>query len=149
MRLGAVAQAVVGVGAPVVAGEPLEPGVLGDPERDAVPRPELLQLGHHAVGHARDALGVQAVHHALHQVDLVLDRVVDKVGVDEDVVGRAEALVPAEEEGGRGGLDVADLGLLGLPLVGGGAGVFKEEEEEVLVCCGGREREREKRFCAS
>jgi hypothetical protein len=43
---------------------------LGHLERHAVPLAQLLQLGDHAVGHARRALRVQAVHHARHQVDL-------------------------------------------------------------------------------
>ena len=126
VRLGPLAEAVVGVRPPVVAGQPLQPGVLGDAQRDPVPGTELLQLGDHALGDARDALGVQAVHHALHEVDLVLDRVVDEVCVDEDVVRGAEALVPAEEEGGGRCLDVADLGFLWLLLVLRGTGVCGE-----------------------
>ncbi len=43
---------------------------LGHLERHAVALAQLLQLGDHAVGHARRALRVQAVHHARHQVDL-------------------------------------------------------------------------------
>lgn len=44
---------------------------LGDLERDAVLLPELLQLRHDAVRDHRRALGVEAVHHAAHEVDLV------------------------------------------------------------------------------
>ena len=35
-------------------------------------------------------LGVKTVHEALHDVELILDGEVDKVGVDEYVVGRSE-----------------------------------------------------------
>ena len=56
---------------------------LSDLERHPVLLPELLELGHHAVRHARLALGVEAVHHPADEVDLVLDREVDKVGVNE------------------------------------------------------------------
>jgi hypothetical protein len=146
MRFRSLAEAVVGVRPLVVARQPLEPRVLGDPQRDPVPGTKLLQLGHYALGHARHALGVEAIHHPLHEVDLVLDRVVDEIRVDKHLVRGSQALVPAEEEGGRGGLDVADLGLLGLLLVGGGTGVVvvvvvvvKERRKE-----GKRERERER-----
>ena len=40
---------------------------LGNLERHAVLLPQLLQLGHHAVGDHGGALGVQAVHHALRE----------------------------------------------------------------------------------
>ena len=63
------------------AGEPLEAGVFGDAQRHAVFGAKLLQLGNHAVRDARDALGKQAVHHGFVQVQLVLDREVDEVGV--------------------------------------------------------------------
>lgn len=56
-------------------------------ERDPVLGPELLQLGHDAVGDVGDALGVEAVHHGLHHVQLILHTEVDEVGVDENVVG--------------------------------------------------------------
>ena len=56
-------------------------------EGDPVLGPQLLQLGHDAVGDVGDALGVEAVHHGLHHVQLVLHAEVDEVGVDENVVG--------------------------------------------------------------
>jgi hypothetical protein len=60
-----LADAVVGVGALVRAGEVVEARVLGDLEGHAVLLPELFQLGHHAVGDAGRALGEQTLHHAL------------------------------------------------------------------------------------
>ena len=56
-------------------------------ERDPVLGAELLQLGHDAVCDVGDALGVEAVHHGLNHVQLVLHAEVDKVGVDEHVEG--------------------------------------------------------------
>ncbi len=47
---------------------------------------------------AQLTLGVQTVHHALHDVDLVFDGEVDKVGIDEHVEGRPELRVVLEEE---------------------------------------------------
>ena len=60
----------------------------------------------------RDALGVQTIHHSLHQVNLVLDAKVDKVRVDENVVRWFErGVVLAEERGGLG-LDALEFGFV-------------------------------------
>ena len=64
------------------AGQPLEARVLDNPQRYPILGPQLLQLRHHAVRDVRDTLGVQAVHHALDNVHLVLDGEVDKVCVN-------------------------------------------------------------------
>ena len=40
----------------------------------------------------------QAVHHSLYELELVLERVVDKVGIDEHAVRRAEGRVVRQEE---------------------------------------------------
>ena len=63
-------QAVVRVRARVRAGQAFEAGVLGDLQGDPVFWAQLFQFGQDAVGDAGRALGVQAVHHALDQVDL-------------------------------------------------------------------------------
>ena len=63
--------------------------------------PELFKLGHDAVGDAGGALGVQAVHHALDEIDFVPDGEVDKVCIDEDAIGWSELCVVLEEQGGR------------------------------------------------
>lgn len=46
-------------------------------------------------------LGVEAVHHGLHQVQLGFDGEVDEVGVHQDVVRRPELRVVLEEQTGR------------------------------------------------
>lgn len=84
----------------MIALYPFESRIPRDPQRNAVPRAEFLQLGHDAVGNARGGFGVETVHHGLHQLELLLDRKVDEVGVDEDGVGRSEGFVKLEEEGG-------------------------------------------------
>lgn len=43
-------------------------------------------------------LGIEAVHHGLDHVELVLNREVDKVGVDDDLVRRTQRLVVPEEQ---------------------------------------------------
>lgn len=118
-----VHEAVVGVRSFVHAGQPLEPRVLDNLERHPVLGPQLLQLAHDAVRDVGDALGVEAVHHALDHVHLVLDREVDEVGVDEDVIGRTQLGVVGEEEGGGAldggrGLDLVWILFFGLLVLG-------------------------------
>ena len=71
------------------------------PECHSVLGTELLQLGHHAVGDARNDLGIEAVHRGLDDLQLVLNGKVDKIGVQQDVVRRAQSAVVVEEHGGR------------------------------------------------
>ena len=94
----ALADAVVRVGTGVRAWQAHEPGILRDAKRDAVLLPELLELCHDAVGDVRDALCIEAVHHAAHQIDLVLDAEVDEVGVHQNAVRRAQRGVVLEEK---------------------------------------------------
>jgi hypothetical protein len=74
-----VDQTVVSICPLVHAGKALEARILDDAERYPILGPQLLQLAHHTVRDVGDALGVQAVHHALDNVHLVLDREVDKI----------------------------------------------------------------------
>ena len=76
------------------------------PPRDSLQRQpilgaQLFELGQDAIRHGRNAFRHQAIHHSLDELDLVLYGKVDKVGVDQDAVGRAEGGVVGEEEGGR------------------------------------------------
>lgn len=48
--------------------------------------------------------GVEDVHHGADHVDAVLEREVDKVGVDDDAVRRHEGLIVREEERSRHGV---------------------------------------------
>ncbi len=91
---------IISVGAFMVAFESFEPGVLGDFECDSVLDSELLQLGYDAVCDVWDALAQQAVHGGLEDVELVLDRKVDEVGVEQDSVGWTERSVVGEEHAG-------------------------------------------------
>ncbi len=59
---------------------------------------EFFQLRDHAVCDTGNALCQQAVHHRLEDVHFILNRVVDEVGVNENLVGRAELHVVGEEE---------------------------------------------------
>lgn len=44
-------------------------------------------------------LGEKAVHHALDKLELVLERVIDEVGINKNAVGRTKSRVVAQEEG--------------------------------------------------
>lgn len=59
-------------------------------QRQPILGPQLFQLCNHAIRHARDTLGHEAVHHSLHELNLVLDGEIDEIRVDEDAVGRTE-----------------------------------------------------------
>ena len=88
----------------VRARQPDEPRILRHPERHPVLLPQLLELRHDAVRDVRHALRVEAVHHPLHEVDLILDGKVYEVRVDDDVVRRTKRGVMLEEERRGSGL---------------------------------------------
>ena len=92
----------------MIALQPLPALVPRDPQRDPVLLPQLLQLGHDAVGDDGDAFRVQAVHHRAQQLQLVLHRVAEEVGVDEDRIRRDEGRVVLVEERGGYLWDFAD-----------------------------------------
>ena len=64
----AVDDAVIGIGALVIALQPFKAGVARDAQGDAVARAQLLQLGHDAVGDDGRGLGIEAIHHCLDQL---------------------------------------------------------------------------------
>jgi len=94
--------AVVGVRALVQARQTLESGVLGYPESDFEFGSQFFDFCHDAVGDIRNAFGVKTVHHRLPNVQLVLNRKVDEIRVNQDVEGRTEIGVVCEEHGGSG-----------------------------------------------
>ena len=108
----------------VIALQPLPPLIPRDPQRDPVFLPQLLQLGHHTISDDGDALRVQAVHHRGQQLELVLHRVAEEIGVDEDGVrGDEGGVVLVEERGGDLG-DFADDVRLGFGFLLEGLGGF-------------------------
>jgi hypothetical protein len=58
-----------------------QPGILHNPQGYPVLAAQLLQLSHDTVGDVGDTLGVEAVHHTLDYVHLVLNGEVDKIGI--------------------------------------------------------------------
>lgn len=102
MLLDPLTDAVVCIGSFVGARKPFDSRVFGNLEGHPVLMPELFKLGHDAIGDAGGALGIQTVHHALDQVNLVSDGEVDKVGIDQNAVRWSQLRVVLEEQGGRG-----------------------------------------------
>lgn len=93
--------AVIRVGTLMAARQTLDARVAGQPQRNAELGAQLLKLGHDTVGNHGNTLGEQAVHHAADKVNLLLDAKVEKIGIDNDLVGRLDGLVVLEEERGR------------------------------------------------
>lgn len=89
---------VIGICTLVIALDSLEARVFGNAQCQAVLLAEFLQLGDHAVGDDRRAFGVEAVHHGGNDFQLVLDGMGDKIGIDEDGVGRCQGGVILEEK---------------------------------------------------
>lgn len=92
-------QAVIGVGSLVRAWQTFETGVACYPQSHLELGAQLLQLGHDTVRDTGDRFGVETVHHALDQLDFVLDREVDEVGIHQDPVWRSKSRVVVEEHG--------------------------------------------------
>jgi len=95
----ALNKAVICVGAGVRAREALETGIAGNTQGNPVSVAQLLKLSHNAVRNTRDTLGVEAVHHAADEVELVLQAEVDEIGVDENAIGRYQGGIVCEEKG--------------------------------------------------
>jgi hypothetical protein len=107
--------AVVGVGALVVAREALPAFVARNSQRNTVLWTKLLQLSHDTGGDDGCGFGVEQVHEGLVELELGVHSVREEVGIDEDRVWGAERRVGLEEESRR------DLGALGLLAVAGRA----------------------------
>jgi hypothetical protein len=94
-------QTIISIRPLVVALQPLEPRILGNPQGQSVLHSKLLQFGNDTVSDVGNALAKQAVHTRLEDVQLVLDGEVDEVGIDEDAVGRTQGVIVSEEKTGR------------------------------------------------
>lgn len=90
--------AIIGIGALVVALEALPPFVARNPQRDAVLGAEFLQLGHDAGCDDGRGFCVQQVHERFIELQLGMHRVREEVGVYEDRVRGPESRVGLEEE---------------------------------------------------
>ena len=94
--------AVISVRSFVRASQTLETRILRQTKSKVVARTELFQLRHHTVRDVGNALCQKTIHHALYNVQLVLNGEVYKVGIDEDAEWRTQGRVVFEEHTGRG-----------------------------------------------
>lgn len=102
MLLASLNQTVIGIRTGMTARDSLKSRILRQAQCQSVLLPKLLQLRHHTVRDAGDALRQQTVHHGLVDLELVFDRKVDKVGIDQHMIRRAKLCVILEEHcGGR------------------------------------------------
>lgn len=97
MLLASLNQAVICVCTAVTTWNTLKPRVFRQSQRQSVFLAQLFQLRHDAISDTRNALRQQTIHHRLVNLQLVLDREVDKVGIYENMVRRSQLSVVLEE----------------------------------------------------
>lgn len=98
VRLNTVHDAVISICALVRAWIALKSGVLRDTQCHAVLGTELLEFGNDAVRDNGDTFREQAVHHRGEYIELVLNREIDEVSIDQDAVRRAKRGVVREPQ---------------------------------------------------
>lgn len=91
-------QAVICISALVHARKTLETGIAGNLQGKSVLWAEFFQFSNDAVSDANDAFGIQAVHHGLHDIELIWNGKVDKVGIDENLIWGCQSRVVSEKE---------------------------------------------------
>jgi hypothetical protein len=96
-------QTVISISSLVRTGQTLETGVASYPQCHFELRSQLFQFSHDTIRNAGDRFSIETIHHALDKFDFVLNRKVDKVGIDQDPVWRSKSRVVVEEHG-RGDL---------------------------------------------
>lgn len=74
--------AVVGVGALMQAGNSLEARIFHNFQSHFILLAHFLQFGHDAIGNVRNTFGVQAIHHILNHIQLILDAEMHEICID-------------------------------------------------------------------
>lgn len=90
--------AVVSVCALMQARQPFESRIRDYPQRQLVLRPQFLQFSANAIRDVGNALGVEAIHHILDDIEFTFYAEVDEIGIDDNVVWRTQLRVVLEEE---------------------------------------------------
>jgi len=88
-----VHQAVVSIAPLAITWNSLKSWILSQSQSHLVLRAEFLQLAHHAICDARDALGQEAIHHTSNDVHFIPNRKVYEICVHQNVVRRAKLCV--------------------------------------------------------
>ena len=81
-----VDQAVIRIRSFMIACKPLESWVLDCLQCKSIPMTHFLELSHDAVSDAWNCFSKQTIHHRLENVQFVLDREVDEIGIDQYMV---------------------------------------------------------------
>lgn len=76
----------------------LKPLVFSNLQSQSEFRAERFEFRHHAVCDTRDAFCIETVHHALDQVQFILDAKVDEICIDQDAVRWMQGLIELEKE---------------------------------------------------
>ena len=87
--LGHLDQTIICVASLTVAGDTLKPRVLRQPQGNLILGAQLLQLSHDTIGDARNAFSQQTVHHRANHIQLIPNRKVKEIRIDQDMIGWA------------------------------------------------------------
>lgn len=90
--------AIISISALVCAFQALESWILRDAKGKAILYSKFLEFCYHAISDIGDALAQETVHAGLEDVQLVLDRKVDEVCIDQDAVWWTKSVVMCKEE---------------------------------------------------
>lgn len=80
------------------ATQSLDSWIPGQFQSNTVFGPQFLQFGHDTIGDQRITFGQKTVHHTFHDVDFLLNREVDKIGIDQHLVWGFDSFVVLEEQ---------------------------------------------------
>jgi hypothetical protein len=89
--------AVISIRALVVTFQPLESWILGDLEGQPVLYSKFLKFPNHAISNVGNALSEEAVHAGFEDIQFVLDREVDEIGINDDAIGWSQSIIMREE----------------------------------------------------
>ena len=81
------------------------------PQCDPKVLSELFQLSDNAICDARNAFGIEAIHHRRDDLELVLEGEINKVRIEYNSIRRSQSGIVREEHIGRNSRDVIYLGL--------------------------------------
>lgn len=65
---------------------PFKPRIFNYPQRNFVFLSQFLQFAQDTISYVRNTLGIQTIHHILYYVQFILNRKVDKVCIDQNVI---------------------------------------------------------------
>jgi hypothetical protein len=91
-------QTVVGIASPALTRNSLKPRIFGQTQGKFVFSTQFFQFAHDTIRNTGDALCQQTVHHGSDHVQFLANRKVDKVGIHQDMIRRAQLSIVLEKE---------------------------------------------------